>query len=209
MLAGSGAVVTIGSGEPPKISSNRLMKLTSLWIVTGKQITQITPTGTLRFGTIGPGGEFIPTEGAQALQIDETAFQELFRTGREDLALGLLESLGADLGDFRTAADIEAGLQTPLLGDFSQEALRIEQETFEAAQRRLEPIIEQERRDLVQNLADRGIPLSSEAAQKELNRFDQSVSDRLQNAAFTAIGAGRAEQDRLAQLTAQLRGQRS
>jgi hypothetical protein len=49
--------------------------------------------------------------------------------------------------------------------------------------------------------------LSSEAAQKELTRFDTSVQDRQQSAAFGAIEAGRLEQNRLSQLTAQLRGQ--
>jgi len=171
------------------------------------QLFQITPQGTLEFGTIGEGGEFIPREGAEGTRITESAFQEQFRTGSEALALELLGQTSGELGDFRSAADIEAGLQSSLTGDFADDALRIEQETFEAGQRRLDPIIEQERRDLVQNLSDRGLPLTSEAAQKELARFDQSVGDRQSDLAFGAIEAGRAEQNRLAQLTAQLRGQ--
>jgi len=172
------------------------------------QLFQITPQGTLEFGTIGEGGEFIPREGAEGVKITESDFQKAFREGSEGIALDLLGQLtGQDLGEFRTASDIESGLQTPLLGDFADDALRIEKETFEAGQRRLDPIIEQERRDLIQTLADRGIPLSSEAAQKELTRFDQSVGDRQQDLAFGAIEAGRVEQNRLASLTAALRGQ--
>jgi hypothetical protein len=172
------------------------------------QLFQITPTGNLEFGTIGEGGEFIAREGAEGLRVTESPFQKEFRTGREALALSLLGQLGGDdLSGFRTAQDIEAGIQTPLGGDFADDALRIEQETFEAGERRLDPIIQQERRDLIQNLADRGLPLTSEAAQKELERFDQSVGDRRQDLAFGAIGAGRAEQNRLASLTAALRGQ--
>jgi hypothetical protein len=172
------------------------------------QLFQITPQGTLEYGTIDEEGNFVPRPNAEGVRITESPFQQQFRTESEQLALQLLGQVsGQDLGDFRTAAQIEAGLQVPLLGDFADDALRIEQETFEAGQRRLAPIIEQERRDLVQNLADRGIPLSSEAAQKELNRFDQSVGDRQQDLAFGAIEAGRVEQNRLASLTSALRGQ--
>lgn len=172
------------------------------------QLFQITPSGTLEYGTIGPDGEFIAREGAEGTRITESAFQQQFREGREGAALDLLGQVsGQQLGGYRSASDIEGAIQIPLTGDFADDALRIERETFEAGQGRLEPIIEQERRDLVQTLADRGIPLSSEAAQKELDRFDQSVGDRQQSLAFGAIEAGRVEQNRLAQLTAALRGQ--
>ena len=172
------------------------------------QLFQITPQGTLEYGTIDEEGNFVPREDAEGVRITESPFQRQFREQKESAALDLVSQLqGTQLGDFRSAAEIQGGLQTPLLGDFADDALRLEQETFEAGQRRLAPIIEQERRDLVQSLADRGIPLSSEAAQKELTRFDQSVGDRQQDLAFGAIEAGRAEQNRLASLTAALRGQ--
>ena len=172
------------------------------------QLFQITPQGTLEFGTIDEEGNFVPRPDAEGVRITESPFQQQFREQRESAALDLISQLqGTQLGGFRSAADIQGGLQTPLLGDFADDALRLEQETFEAGQRRLAPIIEQERRDLVQSLADRGIPLSSEAAQKELTRFDQSVGDRQQDLAFGAIEAGRVEQNRLASLTAALRGQ--
>jgi hypothetical protein len=172
------------------------------------QLFQITPQGTLEYGTIDAEGNFVPRPDAEGVRITESPFQQQFREQRESAALDLVSQLqGVQLGGFRSAADIQGGLQTPLLGDFADDALRLEQETFEAGQRRLAPIIEQERRDLVQSLADRGIPLSSEAAQKELTRFDQSVGDRQQDLAFGAIEAGRVEQNRLASLTAALRGQ--
>lgn len=169
------------------------------------QITQFTPTGNVIYGQL-EDGEFVRREGGDALRIEETPFQEQFRTGREDISLGLLGQLGGELPTFRDVGEIEAGL-TPMTTDFADEAMRLEQETFEAAKRRLDPIVSQEREDLIQNLADRGIPLSSEAGQKELTRFDQSVADRQQDLAFGAIGVGRAEQDRLTRLTSALRGQ--
>lgn len=172
------------------------------------QLFQFTPRGNIEFGTIGPGGEFIAREGSDAVRQTESAFQQQFREGQEALGLSLLGQMDpSQFETFRSAGAIEGGLQTPLIGDFADDALRIEQETFEAATGRLDPIIEQERRDLVQNLADRGIPLSSEAGQKELDRFDLSVQDRRESVAFGAIEAGRQEQNRLASLTAALRGQ--
>lgn len=171
------------------------------------QVSQFTPQGNKIFGTFGPDGQFIPNQSGQALQITESPFQQQFREGSEGIALGLVDQLqGQQLGGFRSASDVEGGL-APLMGDFAGDAARLEQETFEAGQRRLDPIVQQERRDLIQNLADRGLPLTSEAAQKELTRFDQSVGDRQQDLAFGAIEAGRVEQNRLAQLTAALRGQ--
>lgn len=172
------------------------------------QLFQFTPRGNLEFGTIGPDGEFVVRPDAEGLRVTESPFQRQFREGQEQLGLDLLGQLDpAQFETFRSAGQIESGIQSPLLGDFADDALRIEQETFEAGQRRLDPIVEQERRDLIQNLADRGIPLSSEAGQKELDRFDVSLGDRQQNLAFGAIEAGRAEQNRLASLTAALRGQ--
>lgn len=171
------------------------------------QVSQYTPYGNLIYGTYDADGNFAPRESGQALQVTESPFQEQFRGLSEDVAIQLAQGLNGNLGGFRSASDVESAITTPLLGDFANEALRIENETFEAAQRRLEPQIEQERDNLIQNLADRGIPLTSEAAQKELDRFDLSVSDRNQDAAYRAIDAGRTEQNRLAQLTAALRGQ--
>jgi hypothetical protein len=184
---------------------------TASTIAQQKQATQLfqrTPQGNLDYGTIDENGNFVPREGAEGVQVTESPFQQQFREGREGLALDLLGNIDtANLTDFRSAGDIEGGLQTPLLGDFADDALRIERETFEAGKKRLDPVVEQERRDLVQTLADRGIPLSSEAAQKELNRFDQSLGDRQSDLAFRSIDAGRQEQNRLASLTAALRGQ--
>jgi len=174
-----------------------------------QQITQFTPQGNLLFGTIDENGNFVQRESGDALRVVESPFQQQFREGQEEIALGLLGEVSPSLGAFRTAEDVESAVTTqiPGLGDFSADALRLEEETFEAGARRLDPIIEEERRALVQNLADRGIPLSSEAGQRELNRFDQSVGDRRQDLAFGAIEAGRAEQNRLTSLAAALRGQ--
>lgn len=174
-----------------------------------QQLMQFTPQGNLLFGSLDEGGNFVQRKSGDALRVVESPFQRQFREGQEEITLGLLDEIPGSLGGFRTAEDVEGALitQVPGLGDFSADALRLEEETFDAGARRLDPIIEEERRALVQNLADRGIPLSSEAGQRELDRFDQSVGDRRQDLAFGAIEAGRAEQNRLASLAAALRGQ--
>lgn len=172
------------------------------------QLAQFTPQGNLLYGTIDANGNFIPRKTGDAVQVTESPFQQQFRTGSEGIALSLLDQLkGTQLGDFRSATDIESGVNIPLLGDFSGEIRRLEDETFSAGKRRLDPQFQQQRESLIQNLADRGIPLSSEAAQRELDRFDMAQSDAYQDLTFRSIESGRAEQQRLATLAAALRGQ--
>ena len=97
------------------------------------QLFQITPQGTVEYGTIDEEGNFVPRPDAEGVRITESPFQQQFREQREAAALDLVSQLqGTQLGGFRSAADIQGGLQTPLLGDFADDALRLEQETFEA-----------------------------------------------------------------------------
>lgn len=70
---------------------------------------------------------------------------------------------------------------------------------YSAASSRFEPEIAQARDELRQSLADRGIPEDSPAAQRELNRFDQSASD-------TRLQASASATDRAAAQAAQLFG---
>lgn len=174
-----------------------------------QQLTQFTPQGNLYYGTIDAAGNFIPRTSGDAVRVEESPFQRQFRTGSESIALDLVNQLkGGNLSGYRTASAVEGGL-IPLMGDFSGDIKRLEDETFSAGKRRIDPIVQEERDALIQNLANRGIPLSSDAAQKELNRFDQSVSDRYQDLTMRSIESGRAEQQRLATLAAALRAQQA
>jgi hypothetical protein len=171
------------------------------------QLFQITPQGTLEYGTIGQDGDFVAREGAEGIKVTETPFQEQFREGREDLALGLLGNIDPqNLGEFRTASQIESGLD-PVDTDFVEAGDRFEREMFEDTESRLKDSYESRKGDLIQNLADRGIPLSSEAGQEELNRLDEAFDEGLSRASFGALQAGRQEQDRLTRLSSALRGQ--
>lgn len=172
-----------------------------------QQITQFTPQGTLEYGTVDNDGNFVARTGSDALQVTESDFQQAFREGQEDIALGLLPQLSSELGSYRSGQDVESMVDIPLMRDFSGDIQRLEDETYSAGMRRLKPQMEQGREALVQNLADRGVPLSSEQAQRELDRFDQAQNDALQDLTFRSIQAGRDEQNRLASLSSAMRAQ--
>lgn len=172
-----------------------------------QQIAQFTPQGNIQYGTINAKGQFVPRRSGDALQVTESPFQQQFREGSEQIALGLIPQLQGDLGDFRTATDIQAGVNIPLSTDVAGDTQGLIDAMYQAGLRQIQPELTQSREALIQNLADRGIPLSSEAAQRELDRFDRAKSNALQDLAFNAIGAGQQEQQRQATLAAALRGQ--
>ena len=111
------------------------------------------------------------------------------------------------LGDYTTAVN-RRGLQAlPSIDDFGIDTARHQTAAFARAMNLMRPSMELERSRLVQTLADRGIPIGSEAYKAAIDQLDRSQGERLENAAYTAVGAGSAEQSRLAQLGAALRGQ--
>jgi len=174
------------------------------------RVTQFTPQGTLRFGFVGPNGEFEEdVSGEQrALKVYETPFQESLRGLGESEMLNLAQQLqGTNLSPFRTAGDIEAGLAPQVPTDFAAEAARLEDATFESGQQRLQPVFDRQREQLEQRLADQGLPMGSDAYEEELNRLEESQNEQLSRLALDAVAQGRAEQDRLARLGSALRGQ--
>lgn len=174
------------------------------------RITEFTPQGVKRFGTVGATpDEFIPELGGRAVKIEESAFQQSLRETSEDIGLKLGEQLSASnipLSEFRTAGDIEGGL-TPLVTDLEGQGQQLEQATFQRVSDLLTPRFEEQREQTEQRLADQGLPIGSEAFENELNRLEQQQGEQLQGAAFDAVGAGRAEQSRLQLLSQGLRGQ--
>lgn len=175
------------------------------------QISQLTPYGNLIYGNYADG-KFTPFTGEdarQALKIEETPYQQQFRTGGEQLSLGLVNQMlsqGAKLPQVRSAGQIEQGLM-PLSSDFSGDATRAEEATYQAAVNRLQPQLDRARSQLEQRLADQGIPMGSPAYQEEMNRFEQSQADQLNQLSLESVLAGRAEQDRLARLALAQQGQ--
>ena len=180
-----------------------------------QQITQFTPTGNLRFGTLGAGGGFEADQPGQpfdvnlprALQVEETPFQEQLRGGAEELALGFLPQFSGQLDPFSISAQsIQEGL-TPLITDLEGQGEQLEQATFERGRALLEPRFEEERERLEQRLVDQGLPKGGEAFTRELNRLQEGQGEQLTRLSLDAVAAGRQEQSRIQGLASGLRAQ--
>ena len=180
-----------------------------------QQITQFTPSGTQRFGTVGAGGEFIADRPdvpfdvnlPRALKIEETAFQKQLRGGVEELALGFLPQVSQQLDPFSISAQsIQEGL-TPQITDLEAQGEKLEQATFERGRALLEPRFEEQRERLEQRLVDQGLPRGGEAFTKELNRLQEGQGEQLTRLSLDAVSAGRQEQSRLQALASGLRAQ--
>ena len=73
----------------------------------------------------------------------------------------------------------------------------VEQATFDRTKGLIDPEFAISRDQLEQRLADRGIPVGSEAYTKELDRFDRNKGETYSRLASDAVLAGRQEQGRL------------
>lgn len=173
------------------------------------QVSQFTPYGNLVYGRYNPEtGQFEETV-RDAVQMQESPFQEQLRTSGEELSLGLSQQLlgqGQNLGQVRSASSIEQGLM-PFNQDFSSEIKRLEDATYNQMTERAIPEFDRQREKIEQRLADQGLPIGSEAYNRELNRLEQQQGDQLKQASMQSILAGRDEHSRLANLLMGERGQ--
>lgn len=81
------------------------------------------------------------------------------------------------------------------------------QATYERSVARFAPELERQREELGVSLTERGIPVGSEAYEREMSRFEERENDLLENAALSATLAAGQEQNRLVGLAQQGRGQ--
>ena len=81
--------------------------------------------------------------------------------------------------------------------DFAGQGDSLEQATFQRGLNRIDPYLQEQRSAMAQRLQNQGLPIGSEAYNQELNRFDRSRGDTLENLALSSVGAGRQEQGRL------------
>jgi hypothetical protein len=187
-----------------------------------QQVAQYTPEGNLIFGEIDPVTGAFKQRNTDAMQIQESEFQKQSRLQRETLATELMAQLGGENGvlqNVRGSSDISSvlpqygnignlGMSLPNLSqDFSQDATRVEQATFDAAKTRLQPEFERQKQNLEQQLADQGLPRGSQAFNEALNRLERSQGDQLNKLSLDAVQAGRQEQSRLTGLASGVRGQ--
>ena len=87
--------------------------------------------------------------------------------------------------------------QGPDSGGFAGQGSSLEAATFQRGLNRIDPYMQEQRSAMAQRLQNQGLPIGSEAYNQELNRFDRSRGDQLENLALSSVGAGRQEQGRL------------
>jgi len=71
---------------------------------------------------------------------------------------------------------LAAQLSGSLNGDLSNSGQAIQDATFARGKAQIDPIVQQQRRDLATQLADQGIPAGSEGYNQAMNRLDDSIA---------------------------------
>lgn len=117
---------------------------------------------------------------------------------------------GIDTGLFATVPqqlDFRGLIGLPGIDDFGEERSRVEQARFDRLTGLLSPVFDQREAEMRQRLANRGLPIGSEAFEGESDRFDRTVNEAMLNAANDAVLAGGQEQSRLFGMGLQARQQ--
>lgn len=171
------------------------------------RVTTFSPFGNINFGSVGEDGSFIPSQGDQAaVQINPTDLQTDTLQRQQETENLISRQLGDRVGSLPTGNIDISGLPE-LRTDFSNQAQELERATFDRSMGLLSPIFDQREGDLRNQLAQRGLPVGSEAADAELSLFGQNRSNAELAAAQDAVGLGRQEQSRLFGLTQGARNQ--
>jgi hypothetical protein len=133
---------------------------------------------------LGPGGRQIYDPVTNTVRIEESPFQQEQRGRQEALAKSLSSQLqGIELPGTDPSARFEQGRQL------------------------LEPAFTEQREQLEQSLADRGIPAGSEAYARELDRLQQSQGRQLQQLSFESVQTAEAQRSARFNELASLLGQ--
>jgi hypothetical protein len=111
------------------------------------------------------------------------------------------------------SGDLQRGYDTSGLqgisaqGDFAGERQRIEDATFNRQKRLMDPGFQQSRERLAQDLANRGLPIGSEASNRALDRMDRSQGQAMADLTDRSVALGGQEFARRQQQQMALRGQ--
>ena len=230
------------------------------------RITQYTPQGNLRFGSVGDQGQFVegsvPDDGRAAAFTEETPFQAQMRAAQEGTGLGLGNvafnrvtgqtvvgqnpygspifandpnfsnpfQTAPTLAGVRQSQDIDpttglpafqsnintgqaipqsintAGL-TALTNDPVSLRSNIEQTLFDRQLGLLQPEFTRQSQELQQNLADRGIPITSQGYNDAIGRLQTQQGEERQRLAQQATLAAGQESDRIVNQARGIRGQ--
>ena len=246
---------------PPTPDPNQLINAQA----NANRITQFTPYGNLRFGSVGDQGQFVegevPEDGQAAAFTQETPFQAQMRAATEGTGLGLgnvafnrvtgrtvtgqnpdgtpifaqdpnfqnpfqtsptlsgitaaqdidpTTGLPAFTSQISTTQQIPGELDTTGLTALTSDPLQlrsnIEQTLFDRQLGLLQPEFTRQSQELQQNLADRGIPITSQAYNDAIGRLQTQQGEERQRLAQQATLAAGQEADRIVN---QARGIRS
>ena len=183
------------------------------------RITQFTPYGNLLFGSVGDQGQFVQSPDGAAAFTQETPFQSDLRALQENLGIGLATEAGQQFDQLaaQTPFSFTEGLPEfqfedatnlpELPTDFEDTRRQVTKSVFDRQLGLLQPEFTRQQEDLAQNLANRGIPIGSEAYNQAINRLDTQQSEQTQRLAQAADVAGGAEASRTFGMTLQARNQ--
>lgn len=119
---------------------------------------------------ITPEGSQIYDPQTNTIRLNESAFTRAQRLDQERLASELSRSLSGNL----PTTDNEA----------------VRQATFELGKKQLEPELKSQRQALAIELANRGIPIGSDAYNSEMNRFERQQGEQLNQLSLQSLMAG-------------------
>jgi len=81
-------------------------------------------------------------------------------------------------------------LSGSLSGDFSNSGQAIQDATFQRGKAQIDPIVQSQKKDLAQQLADQGIPMGSEQYNSAMNRLDDSIARQYTDLSQASIATG-------------------
>ncbi len=161
-----------------------------------QQTGVISPYGNISFGTV-TDGKFTPRSGFNAYQLEETPFQRQMRMLQEGILTGIGQRTNNNLNNMMPQnLDYSQFAALPTYEQFALQGEQARKTAFDQAMGLLNPEFERQQKSLNQGLADRGLPLGSEAYSDATGLLAQQQNDARQRAAFEAVDVGRAEQDR-------------
>lgn len=132
------------------------------------------------------------------LSLAERARDPSGMVGRREGDLAALRGERGRLGGMYRLADPSS---------YGRETAGLERATFQRGMNLLAPEMARRRAEMNVDLAQRGLPIGSEADAQARTRLDRAQGDALENLALSSVAAGRAEHGRLADLTARNRAQ--
>jgi hypothetical protein len=153
---------------------------------------EFNPYGSMQYTTDPVTGQTIATSSLSP-EMQSRLNQEQLREMnqhrlQQEMFGGLRDQLGRPL-DFSGLPEINK--------DYSQDRQRVEDSIYSRFQRRFKDQFAEEKNNLQQQLADRGIPMGSERYNKEMQQLSQRQNDATLNAQAQAVEMGGQEQQNL------------